>query len=79
MKSELYRKYRVGKRTARTRTISGSGNVKGKLVVGDIEALQIIEQKLGRKLVVVKTDHTRHQWIFCEKRGTPRSPRFAKR
>lgn len=79
MKSKLYRKYRAGKSTFPTHIISGSGNVKGKLVVGSDSALQSIEQKLGRKLVVVKTDHTLHQWIFCENKGTPRSPKFAKK
>lgn len=77
MKSKLYRKYRIGKCSFPTRAISGSGNAKGKLVVGETAALAAIEQKLGRKLFVVKTDHTRHQWVFCESRGAVRSPKFA--
>ncbi len=49
MKSKLYRKYRAGKTTHKTHTIKGSGNTKGKLVVGSESALQKIEQYLGRK------------------------------
>ena len=78
MKSKLYRKYRAGKTTFPTREYGGS-NGTGKLVVGSEAALSRIEQKLGRKLIVAKTDHTRHQWIFCEKKGTSRSPKFAKK
>ena len=79
MKSKLYRKYRAGKSTFPTRTIKGSGNTKGKTTIGAEMALQNIEQKLGRKLVVAKTDHTHFQWVFCEKKGEPRSPSFAKK
>lgn len=77
--SKSYRKYRIGKQTCKTHIIAGSGNAKGSLVVGAVEALQKIEQYIGRKLNVVKTDHTKHQWVFCEAKGTPRSPKFPKK
>lgn len=69
MKSKLYRKYRAGKRTFKTHIIKGSGNAKGKLVVGSEAALQHLQQKLGRPIKVAKTDHNKFQWVFCELKG----------
>lgn len=69
MKSKLYKKYHESKYKFPTRTVSGSGNVKGELIVGSKAALHSIEARLGRSLKVVKTDHTKHEWVFCEKRG----------
>jgi hypothetical protein len=68
MKSNLYKKFRAGKMRFRTHVIKGSGNAKGKLVVGSEAALQHIQQQIGRPLRVVKTDHTKFQWVFCEAR-----------
>lgn len=73
MKSEKYRKYRRGKKTFKTHMIKGSGNTKGKTVVGSDAALRDIEQQLGRKLNVIKTDHTKDQWVFCEEKGSARN------
>lgn len=71
--SKKYRRYTASKYQFPTHIISGSGSVKGKLVVGSEAALSDIQQKLGRKLSVAKTNHTSHQWVFCELRGTSRS------
>ena len=77
--SKLYRRYTGSKYQFPTHIIAGSGNVKGKLVVGSEAALQNIEQKIGRKLIVVKTNHTRSQWVFLEEKGTQRSQKFSKK
>lgn len=69
MKSKLYKKFHASKYQFKTHIVSGSGNVKGELVVGSKAALSFIEQTLGRKLKIVKTDHTKHEWVFCEARG----------
>ncbi|HEY6021360.1 MAG TPA: hypothetical protein VIY48_16085 [Candidatus Paceibacterota bacterium] len=72
MKSKLYRKYHASKYKFPTVIYSGFGNAKGELRVGHKPALQFLEQQLGRKLNVVKTMHTKHEWVFCEARGTAR-------
>jgi len=66
MKSKLYKKHHASKYEFRTHTVKGNGNSKGKLVVGSEPARHSIEAKLGRPLKVVKTDHTRTEWVFCE-------------
>lgn len=66
MKSKLYKKHHASKYQFPTHIIKGSGNTKGKLVVGSIAAQNHIEQALGRKLNVAKTMHTLTEWVFCE-------------
>jgi hypothetical protein len=68
MKSKLYKKFHASKYQFKTHIVSGSGNVKGELVVGSKAALAHIQQSLGRTLDIVKTDHTRTEWVFCEKK-----------
>jgi hypothetical protein len=67
MKSILYRKHRASKYKFPTRIIKGSGT-KGKLVIGSALALTSIEARLGRKLQITKTNHTRTEWVFYERR-----------
>lgn len=78
MKSQKYRKYHASKYQFPTYTVAGTGNTKGKLVVGSEAGLQGVQKLLGRTLNVAKTDHTRHEWVFCERKGTPRSPKTSK-
>ncbi len=66
MKSKLYKKYHASKYQYPTHIIKGSGNQKGKLIVGSEPARHAIEAKIGRNLKVVRTDHTKHEWVFCE-------------
>lgn len=68
MKSNKYRKFRASKYVHKTHIISGSGNVKGKLVVGTESARHEIEGKIHRPLKVHHIEDNRGQWIFCELR-----------
>lgn len=68
MRSKLYRKFRVSKYDHPTKTISGSGNSKGGLVLGHVSALQEIQQRIGRTLNVHHIEKNIGQWIFCELR-----------
>ncbi|RPJ75862.1 MAG: hypothetical protein EHM20_08290 [Alphaproteobacteria bacterium] len=69
MKSKLYKKFRASKYSHPTHMIKGSGNAKGKTVVGTESALQEIQQKLGRTISVHHIEKNKGQWIFCEKKG----------
>lgn len=66
MKSKLYRKFRASKYIHKTHSVAGTGNTKGKLVVGTESARHEIERNLGRPLVVHHVEKNRGQWIFCE-------------
>lgn len=66
MKSKLYRKFRASKYEHRTHIIKGSGNNKGKNVVGTESARHEIEASIGRPLKVHHVEKNRGQWIFCE-------------
>jgi hypothetical protein len=66
MKSKIYRKFRASKYDHPTHIISGSGNTKGKLVVGRDTALQEIQQRIHRTLNVHHIETNKGQWIFCE-------------
>ncbi len=73
MKSKLYRKFRASKYVHKTHIIAGSGNAKGKLVIGHKSALAEINQKRAEKklpsIVVHHIEKNAGQWIFCEKKG----------
>jgi len=65
----VYDKFYRSKRQYPTHAIRGSGNAKGGLIIGSVAALRAITDKYG-PLDVVRTMHTRSQWVFCVKRGT---------
>jgi hypothetical protein len=48
--------------------IKGSGNTKGKTVVGTESAQQEIQQRIGRPLKIHHIEDNIGQWIFCELR-----------
>lgn len=67
-RSTLYRKFRMSKYDFPTHIIAGSGNSKGKLVVGSQTALVALEAKIGRKISLHHLEKSRGQFIFCELR-----------
>lgn len=66
MKSSKYRKFRASRYIHRTHTIKGSGNAKGKNVVGTESAISEIQSKIGRPLKIHHIEKNAGQWIFCE-------------
>lgn len=68
MKSKLYKKHRASKYKFPTRIVKGSG-IKGELIIGSKAALADIQARLGRKLEIVKVNHTRTEWVFYERRN----------
>lgn len=69
MKSKKYRKFRASKYIHKTHMIKGSGNTKGKTVVGTESAKNEIQSKIGRPLKIHHIEDNKGQWIFCELKG----------
>lgn len=68
MKSKLYVKFHASKYSHPTRQVKGSGNAKGKTVVGTESARHEIEARIGRPLNIHHMEDNRGEWIFCELR-----------
>lgn len=66
MRSRKYRKFHASKYQFPTRIKTKS---EGGQMVGSRAALSHIQQVLGRRLNIAKTDHTRTEWVFCELKG----------
>ncbi len=62
-RSKRYRKHRRSKYAFPTVIEKGGG-----CRVGADRALRDIEARVGRRLEVVKTGHSRSQWVFLERR-----------
>ena len=63
MKSKLYRKHRASKYRFKTRIVGHT------LQIGEGPALAHIQAKIGRRLEIVKKNHTRTEWVFYERRN----------
>lgn len=70
MQSNKYLKHRRPKHLFRTRIAQGqtSSHKKGRLIPGAPRALADIQKTLGREIKVVRTAHTKGEWVFCELR-----------
>lgn len=70
MRSRKYIKHRRSKYKFPTKIIQASkgqgGQKRGGILKGADKALEDIEHALGRKMEVVKTQHRRGEWVFCE-------------